>query len=69
VINTANGYKVVQNLELSKGAATLAYDEVTDRIFLSVADYGPAPASTAKVRHPSAPMVPDSFHVIVVGRK
>jgi YVTN family beta-propeller protein len=69
VVDAANGYKVIQNLEIPKGAATLAYDEATDRIFLSVADYGPAPASTAKVRHPTAPMVPDSFHVIVVGRK
>jgi len=69
VVDTADGYKVVQNLETPKGAATLAYDEATDRIFLSVADYGPAPASTAKVRHPTAPMVPDSFHVIIVGRK
>lgn len=69
VVDAAKGYKVIQNLEIPKGAATLAYDEATDRIFLSVADYGPAPASTAKVRHPTAPMVPDSFHVIVVGRK
>jgi hypothetical protein len=69
VVDTADGYKVVQNLETPKGAATLAYDEATDRIFMSVADYGPAPASTAKVRHPTAPMVPDSFHVIIVGRK
>ena len=69
MVDAANGYKVVENLDLPKGAATLAYDESTDRIFLSVADYGPAPASTTKVRHPTAPMLPDSFHVIVVGRK
>jgi len=69
VVDAANGYKVVQNLETPKGAATLAYDDANDRIFLSVADYGPAPASAAKVRHPTAPMLPDSFHVIVVGRK
>ena len=69
VVDTSHGYKVIQNLDIPKGAATLAYDEATDRIFLSVADYGPSPASTAKVRHPTAPMIPDSFHVIVVGRK
>lgn len=68
VVEGSDGYKVVQSLEIPKGAATLAYDEATDRIFLSVADYGPAPSSTAKVRHPAAPMVPESFHVIVVGR-
>jgi YVTN family beta-propeller protein len=68
VVDAANGYKVVQDLATPKGSATLAYDEATDRIFLSVADYGPAPASTVKVRHPTAPMLPDSFHVIVVGR-
>ncbi len=69
VVDAANGYKVIQNLETPKGAATLAYDEATDRIFLSVSDYGPAPASTTKVRHPNAPMLPDSFHVVVIGRK
>jgi YVTN family beta-propeller protein len=68
VVDAAKGYKVVQNLETPKGAATLAYDEATDRIFLSVSDYEPAPASTTKVRHPAAPMVPDSFHVVIVGR-
>lgn len=68
VVDAANKYKVVQDLTISKGAATLAYDEQTDRIFLSVAEYEPAPASTAKARHPAAPMVPDSFKVIVVGR-
>jgi YVTN family beta-propeller protein len=68
VVDAANKYEVIQNLAISKGAATLAYDEQTDRIFLSVAEYGPAPASTAKVRHPAAPMLPDSFKVVVVGR-
>lgn len=68
VVDADNAYKVIQDLEIPKGAATLAYDEANDRIFLSVADYGPAPASATKVRHPSAPMLPDSFHVVVVGR-
>jgi YVTN family beta-propeller protein len=68
VVDAANHYKPIQNLALPKGAATLAYDEQTDRLFLSVADYGPAPASTVRVRHPAAPMLPDSFKVIVVGR-
>lgn len=68
VVDAAGKYIVIQNLTLPKGAATMAYDEQTDRIFLSVAEYGPAPESTVKVRHPTAPMLPDSFKVIVVGR-
>jgi hypothetical protein len=33
-VDAANGYKVVQNLGIPKAAATLAYDEAMDRIFL-----------------------------------
>ena len=70
VVDAANGYKVIENLPTPKGAAALAYDEGTDRMFLSMAEYGPAPAaSTVKSRHPQAPMVPDSFTILVVGRK
>jgi YVTN family beta-propeller protein len=69
VIDVARKYSVLQTLRLPKGAATLAYDDATDRVFLSVADYGTAPETTTKVRHPLAPMLPESFHVIVVGRK
>jgi YVTN family beta-propeller protein len=69
IVDAANGYKVVENLPTPKGAATLAYDEATDRIFLTMAKYGPPPAPGGKSHHPDGVMVPDSFSVLVVGRK
>lgn len=69
VVDTADGYKVIENLSTPKGAASMAYDEGTDRLFLSMAEYGPSPASTAKSRHPKGAMLPDSFSILVVGRK
>jgi DNA-binding beta-propeller fold protein YncE len=69
VVDAAGGYKVIENLPTPKGAASTAYDEQTDRLFLSMAEYGPSPASAAKSRHPKGTMVPDSFTILVVGRK
>lgn len=69
VVDAANGYKVIENLATPKGAASMAYDEQTDRIFLSTAEYGPSPVSATKSRHPQGAMVPDSFTILVVGRK
>jgi hypothetical protein len=68
-VDAANGYKVIEDLPTPKGAASLAYDEQTDRIFLAIAEYGPSPASSTKSRHPQGAMVPDSFTILVVGRK
>jgi YVTN family beta-propeller protein len=75
VVDAAHGYKVIEILPTPKGAASMAYDEATDRIFLSVADYGPVPAADrppavaqVKSRHPGAPMIPESFHVVVIAR-
>ncbi len=69
VVDAANGYKVIENLPTPKGAASMAYDEQTDRMFLSMAEYGPSPESATKSRHPQGAMVPDSFTILVVGRK
>lgn len=65
----AKNYKTVQTLSTQKGARTMSYDSATDRIYLSAAEYGPAPAATAAAPHPRPSIIPDSFTVIVVGRK
>jgi YVTN family beta-propeller protein len=69
VVDAANGYKVIENLSTPKGAASMAYDEKTDRLFLSIAEYGPSPVSATKSHHPRGTMVPDSFAILVVGRE
>jgi YVTN family beta-propeller protein len=69
VVDAANGYKVIENLPTAKGARTMTYDEATDRVYLVTAKFGPVPASTPQVQHPRPTALPDSFEVIVIGRK
>jgi YVTN family beta-propeller protein len=69
VVDAANGYKVIENLPTPKGAAALAYDEQTDRVFLAMAKYGPSPTPGVKSHHPDGVMEPDSFTILVIGRK
>ncbi len=63
VVDAAHGYKTVQTVDTQKGARTMAYDEVMDRIYLVAAEYGPAAEGS---KRPS--ILPDSFTVIVIGR-
>jgi len=62
-------YKTVEQLDTAKGARTMAYDATTDKVYLVTAKFGPAPAATAEMPRPRPTVLPDSFEVIVVGRK
>jgi YVTN family beta-propeller protein len=62
-------YKTIEELPTAKGARTMAYDESTDKVYLVTAKFGPAPAATAEMPRPRPSILPDSFEVIVVGRK
>jgi len=64
----AHGYSVLETLPTQSGARTMAYDAVTDRIYLSVAESGPRTAPTSENSHPRPNTVADSFSVLVVGR-
>ncbi|MBS1813488.1 MAG: YncE family protein [Acidobacteria bacterium] len=67
VIDTRQpGYPAMQTLKTAKGARTMAFDEATGAIYLSAAQYGPAPAPTAEHPHPRPSVLPGSFEVIVV---
>jgi YVTN family beta-propeller protein len=59
-------YPVLQNLVTQRGARTMAFDSVKDRVYLVTAQFGPSPAATP---HPRPAVVPGSFTVLVVGRK
>jgi YVTN family beta-propeller protein len=61
-------YKTVQTLETQRGARTMEYDPMTDRIYLVTADFGPRPDATPENPRPRPAMIPGSFTVIVVGR-
>jgi len=65
----AKTYKTIEELPTERGARTMTYDEATDRAYLVTAKFGPVPEATAAVPHPRPTALPDSFEVIVVGRK
>lgn len=69
VINTRTaGFPTVQTVTTAKSARTMAYDATTGTIFLSSAQFGPAPAPTAAIPHPRPVVRPGSFEIIVVSR-
>jgi hypothetical protein len=45
----------------------MALDEKTHRIFLAAAEFGTPPPATAEQPRPRAPMVPNSFTILVLG--
>lgn len=61
-------YETVELLPTERGARTMAYDPVTDRIYVVTAEFGPKPAATPENPRPRAPVLPGSFTVIVIGR-
>lgn len=69
VVDTLSGYNTIETVTTARGARTMAYDDAADRIYLSSAAYGPTPAATAAVPRPRPAMLPDSFTILVVGRK
>jgi DNA-binding beta-propeller fold protein YncE len=61
-------YSLVENVKTLPGARTMALDHKTSRVYLPVADVGPAPAPTPENPRPRAPMIPGTFSVLVVGQ-
>jgi hypothetical protein len=65
---------VEQNLKTMTRAKTLTLDSKTDHILLIAAEFGPLPAPPADApkdapkKRARAPMLPDSFSILVVGK-
>jgi DNA-binding beta-propeller fold protein YncE len=70
--NSPTSFVVEQNLTTMPRAKTLTLDTKTNKIFLITAEYGAAPAPAAgaapNARPARAPMIPDSFTILVVGK-
>jgi YVTN family beta-propeller protein len=62
-------YSVIQTLPTQRGARTMALDEATGKVYLVTADFGAAPAATAEQPHPRPALIPDSFVLLVVGKR
>ena len=69
VIDAAHAYAPVQTVATQRGARTMSYDEGMDRVYLVTAEFGPRPEPTAQNPRPRPAIVPDTFTVLVVGRK
>jgi DNA-binding beta-propeller fold protein YncE len=60
-------YETVENVPTERGARTMTVDSKNHRVYLLAAEFGPAPeAAPGKKARP--PILPDSFHVLVVGK-
>ena len=65
--NVFRSLHTVDDITTERGARTMTVDSRNHRVYLLAAEYGPAPeASPGKRGRP--PIVPDSFHIIVVGK-
>jgi DNA-binding beta-propeller fold protein YncE len=60
-------YSVAQTVTTQPSARTLAVDTKTHKIWLVAAKFGPRPAPTPSEPRPRAPILPDTFTVLVVG--
>lgn len=61
-------YSVLQNVKTQRGARTMALDLKTHKIYLAVAEFGPASAATADNPRPRPKLVPGSFKLLVVSQ-
>ncbi|HEY5102622.1 MAG TPA: hypothetical protein VII70_07550 [Steroidobacteraceae bacterium] len=61
----ASHYRVVATLHTQESARTLALAPASHRIYLVAADFGPLPQPTAAQPKPRAPVLPDSFTILV----
>lgn len=63
---SADKYTVADTAKTEKSGRTLALDQKTHKLYISAAQFGPAPAATADNPHPRPKIVPGTFHLVVV---
>ncbi len=73
VVKKVNGtWQPVETVQTERSARTMTVDGKTHKVYLLAAEYGPMPAAPPeggrKGRFMRPPIVPGSFHVVVVGR-
>jgi DNA-binding beta-propeller fold protein YncE len=68
VKNTGGKWDAVETVQTERGARTMTIDPKTHRAYLLAAEYGPAPEPQSGEKKGRAPILPDSFHVLVVGK-
>ena len=68
VKNTGGKWDAVDTVETERGARTMTVDPRTHRVYLLAAEYGPPAESKGGEKKGRPTVVPDSFHVLVVGK-
>jgi YVTN family beta-propeller protein len=63
--DTPDEYRVTATVTTQVSARTMTLDPVTHKIYLAAAQFGPTPAPTVDQPNPRAPLMPDSFVVLV----
>ncbi|MCX6631999.1 MAG: YncE family protein [Candidatus Solibacter sp.] len=68
IVKLVNGkYEAVDTVPTARGARTMTVDQTTHRIYMLAAEYGPAAeGKDGKKGRPT--VLPDSFHVLVIGK-
>ncbi len=62
-------FSVVDDVPTRRGARTMAFDRERHQVFLVTADFSAAPAATEDNPHPRPQIVPETFVVLVYGKK
>jgi DNA-binding beta-propeller fold protein YncE len=69
IVGLVNGkYEVIDNVPTTRGARTMAVDQKTHHVLLLAAEFGPTPEPKEGQKKARPPVLPDSFHVLVVGK-
>ena len=69
IVKLVNGkYEAVDTVPTERGARTMTVDPKLHRVYLLAAEYGPAPEAKEGQKKGRPPVLPDTFHVLVVGK-
>ena len=69
IVKPVNGkYDTVDTVTTERGARTMTVDPKNHKLYLLAAEYGPAPEPKEGQKKGRPPVLPDSFHVLVVGK-
>jgi DNA-binding beta-propeller fold protein YncE len=66
---TPNTYRVAQTVTTQRGARTMAIDLKTHKVYLSDAEFGPAPPVSADNPRPRPKILPGTFKLLVVSEQ
>lgn len=69
IIKLVNGkYENIENIPTVARARTMTVDEKLHRVYLPAAEFGPPPEAKAGQKPGRPTVLPDSFHILVIGK-